>query len=36
MLKTMGYHSLENLFNSLKMIENVAMSINNRKMILSD
>lgn len=36
MLREMGYHSLESLFNSLKMIENVAMSINNRKMILSD
>ena len=36
MLREMGYHSLESLFNNLKMIENVAMSINNRKMILSD
>ena len=36
MLKELGYHSLESLYLSLKMIEDVVQSVNNRKIILSE
>jgi hypothetical protein len=32
----MGYHSLESLFNYLKMIENILFSIADRNRIISD